>query len=378
MRAGVLAAVVSVGCLAPTSADAATTTSTWTQPQADAAQSNHARGETVLTSATVPELTPSYSLAGLPRFSECGGGLQAPVANGSTIFYGDGKYVNAVRLSTGARRWRQLVDTGVGETLLTSLAVAANTLVMGELTECYSASDPDGALLARDTTTGALRWSIRMDPAVTGAVVSGSRVFDTAEDAASQVVEARALSTGRLLWQQPDCYGVFVVGTTAVTGCGAFDAATGALRWRKPSGWHFWRGDGPGVSTPQIYATDAAGRLTALRAGGARVWTSSTESGPVLAAGPARIYVTCDTDALCALSRTTGKRLWKAPVNPRAVAVAADVVYPSPGYPLDADTGAALPEYYVNPLYDAHAAQVSNGHLLVEVGRSLDVYTPAR
>ncbi len=74
-------------------------------------------------------------------------------------------------------------------------------------------------------------------------------------------------------------------------------------------------------------------------------WTS-TEKGAVLAAGPSRLLVTCDSGSICALNRTTGSRAWKATRTSPAVSaiLAGDLVYAIPGRePLSANTGQPIP-----------------------------------
>lgn len=379
----------------------------WTMSEGDAGHSNRTSNETILSSTSVTNLLPDYSLATTPGYGECGGTMDggptdiAPLSNGSLLFYFDGRRVVAADLTTGVRKWAFQVTDKFADDRAWSLALSGNTLLVNEIKSCDSSSDPDSLLIAFNAKTGAQIWQQFVDPVIGAMVVSGTTIVYDAFDAAQSVVEARSITSGALIWSAQDCFGPyqrfsntpgsratgpFVVGTTVTAVCGSnqvgLNLTTGARKWTK-TGITFFRGDGPSITNPQIYintGAGTAGHLQALTAAGAVVWTSPTETGPVLAAGPTRIYVSCDAGALCALNRTTGVRLWKdAADHPTTAILADDVVYPIPATaPLNAATGAAIDQQFgIGPfLSSASAAQVSNGRLIVESGgRIIDVYT---
>lgn len=375
----------------------------WTMTQADAARSNHTTNETVISSGTVAELIPSYSFSMTPSFGKCGGATASeptskPVSNATRLFYYDGHRVIAADLSTGFAKWSYTVNDATGTTLVWDMALAGNTLLLDVLTSCDPAHDPDvgghSLLVALNAKTGATIWSVAAPEFIYSLLVSGSTLvypqadFSTTDD---EAIVARNVGSGALLWTHAGCLDAFIVGTTVAARCGGnglptnatgLSLATGAPKWSR-TGWNILRGDGPTITNPQIYVSDQAGHLNALNVNGAMVWTS-TEAGSVRAAGPTRVYVPCDPNAggyvLCALNRTSGVRLWKDSTdNPTSVILASDVAYPVPGsLPLDAATGTPLPADHslaVGPmLSQANSVQVSNGHLIVETGRSIDVY----
>lgn len=389
----------------------AASASKWTQTGADAAQSNRNMGERALTSKTLAGLLPDFSLSRVASFGECSSGpilRQVPVSDGTSLYYFDGVRVVSVSLANGGLRWRTpRIDNG-GTTAVWSIAVSGGRVFVAGIDECYSASDSDSLLSAYSAVTGAKLWAVRpLDPPVRSMAVAGNRILVTGVDVNGDYVTASVNAvTGATQWaSSPDwpaktscgSFGswnstyagkIFVVGNVIPVTCrdpltdaqytAALSLATGAELWRKADGFVFHRGDGPSAKTPpNIYASDPTGHLLSMRQSGKTVWRSTTETGQVLAAGPSRIYVTCDTNSLCALDRLTGKRLWKAAnVSATNVALVADVVYPSPGEPLNAATGASIllgQGYYDGT--ETTSVAVAAGRLWTTNGRSVDVYS---
>ena len=317
------------------------------------------------------------------------------------LFYFDGRRVVAADLITGARKWAVQITDKFGSERAWSMVLSGNTLVVNELTGCDSASDPDSTLVAFNARTGAELWSQFVAPVVGGMVVSGTTLVYDASDFAANVVQARNVSNGALLWSDNDCLGpfqrfvdtpgskatgAFVVGTTVTAICGqnldptGLNLATGAPKWTKP-GATFFRG---------TVRRSPTHRFTSVRPG--RRDTSKPLQRPAPSSGHRRVRLarcwlpvphastSAHWGALCALNRTTGARVWKdATDHPTGAILADDVVYPVPGdSPRNADTGAAIATTSLDIgqlLGGAQSAQVSNGHLIVETGRIMDVYS---
>ena len=340
-------------------ASAASSTSTWTQPSADAAHSNRAANETAITTANVKNLVPEYTVGGLPPYGVCGGGASGTgfAATATTLFSYDGRRVVATNLASGNTLWRSATDTDGDGRDKVKVALAGNQVIVAGESSCISSSSASGFIRAFNQATGALTWTGSLDVEeypITNLIVSGSTIVLTGDLLGRQstdiAVRALNAANGHVLWQRRDCAGfgpdsagLFASGDDIITGCGAISFTGGTTHWTKPAGWQFWRADPTGTSGAQIYATNPAGKLTALNAAGAPIWTSTNVGGPVLATGPARIFATCDGGFMCALNRTTGAREWRSLGKPTAAISAGNVVFPMPlGVPLNATTGAQL------------------------------------
>ena len=335
-------------------------------------------------------LAPAYSLAGVPSYSECGGGIATPVADGLTLYTYDGVRIVARNLVTGDVEWRTGPIDPAGTTIVTGLAVAGGVLVIGGTSSCESQSDPSGFFTELNAGTGATLWHQDFDLPVDSFVVSGSSVVSSGDEASGNGIEVRALDTGALTWAHPGCgafaSGVFVAGDSVLTDCGALSLrGLGHLTWARPAGLTFDRADPTGTASPAVYATNAASHVVALNAAtGAVLWTSPAAAGTVLAVGPSRLFTPCGGKGLCALNRTNGARLWRDPTAkvPTSVSLAADLVFDNQGTGagagigsgiLSASTGLGISTDTV-ALTASDATQVSDSHLIVETGRVIDVY----
>ena len=210
---------------------------------------------------------------------------------------------------------------GSDGTIISGLAVAGSRVILQKVGGCLSQSDPGGVLLGYDLNTGNRAWISYLADRDVSMVVSGNTVVSDSEGVYGTQVQAFNATTGAELWRHNDCGsqagGLFASEDNILTSCGAISfKKLGAANWTKPAGWTFLRADPSGTTGPNIYAINPAGKLAALTSTGAVKWTSATDSGPVLAAGPARLLVNCDGSSVCALNRTTGARLWKPSCPP--------------------------------------------------------------
>ena len=107
----------------------------------------------------------------------------------------------------------------------------------------------------------------------------------------------------------------------------AVDAHAGSTVWRVAADGSFT--GSPGIWNGIIYAASTGGHVYALEAKtGAQVWERQLDgsvTGPV-STGDARLFIVSDKGELTALDGETGEALWRAPADPKAHPVYADVL----------------------------------------------------
>lgn len=391
--AGLTAGSTSVGVGA-----AVTTVGEWQQPFADAARSNSNPSETELTAATIAskQMRPAYSLAGLPRFGECGGvwnlDMRRPLVAGGRIYAYNGREVEARDLATGDLLWRSADLTGAfADSFPRALTLAGNRVLVGGITACTSASSPHGFIMSLDAADGHTQWQHFPDGEIDHLTVSGSTVVvdGLLNEGSPSTFAAYDVTNGTVLWSRGSECGAsqsFIVGRRVVsntvtrlpitTGCGTVQLSTGATVWTKPPNWTFFRGDGPDVSDPSIYAKTPDGALVALRSNGTTRWNAGTGYGNVFAAGQGQVYVAClGGGSICALDRLTGAQQWTSETtNLVGVVSASDfILLPGNGTVLRATDGVQVGTLAMR--IDAwQAAAVADGHVVAVDGRDLDVF----
>jgi outer membrane protein assembly factor BamB len=163
-----------------------------------------------------------YSVASLPPFGECGGANFPPatqVESATRLYMFDDRCVKAFDLATGAPVWssRQLA-TGTGGTVR-QLALSGNRLFVGQLCTCLSESDPGGAVVALNASTGAQLWDTQVLSPVTALVVSGTKlVVGQAGSGAGPALQVLDTASGNEIWSNDcDAPNAFVVAGTIVT-----------------------------------------------------------------------------------------------------------------------------------------------------------------
>ncbi len=396
-RLGLTIATGSALCLAllgsSMAATGAASNSTWLQPQSDAAHSNRNNNETTITSTTVAKLQVEYSLGRLPAYGPCGRpNDHASVATASTVYYFDGRRVIATDLTTGQTRWRSADLSGASGAQVTDIAVAGSRLILQGSGGCVSQSDPGLFVVGLDIASGSQVWQDYRSGYNVSMVVSGNTVLsDNFEPGGGNpVIVAYNPATGAQRWTRNGCGsiqfgaagGLFASNDNIMTTCGAISfTKAGKTNWTKPAGWKYFRADPSGTSSPNIYATNPLGKVTALSPTGTVRWTSA-ETGQVLAAGPSLLLVTCDSTSVCALNRTTGARAWKSTrtVAATGAVLASDVAYITPApEPLNATTGAPIPEPdtdWLGPFtfLGTGSIQVAGGRLIHITPRNIDIY----
>lgn len=239
------------------------------------------------------------------------------VADG-VVYVGDAAGIlHAVDAATGTERWQAAMAGAIGA----APAVADGIVYAG---------DQAGNLAAFDAATGSQRWSVSLGAGSAAALYASAPVV---VDGTLYVASGGGASTPAV-----EDGVVFVGGTANVslppTSLHAFDAATGAARWRFPAD------AGSGLTTPGIYAVDAAS--------GTKRWSYATvgdvRGAPAVVGGV--VYAAASDGAVAALDAATGTERWRiaageAIVSSPAVAGGTVFVGGAAGwlYALDAATG---------------------------------------
>jgi outer membrane protein assembly factor BamB len=232
-----LAPTILLGPTIMSSASAAAPTSAWRQANADGAKSNRVTGETTLTAANLASrgVNPSYSLAGLPPFGECGGffGSPVPVTSTNRMFFYNGREIEARDLATGNLVWRSADLLGSDAiSQVDQFSLSGGRIVASGIDGCESQSDPNGFVVALDASTGKQVWRHDTDQYIDDQTISGSTLVVVGESdvLAPDLLAAYRVSDGSPLWRRTNCTpsNIFVVAATVAAGsCGGVSLSTG-------------------------------------------------------------------------------------------------------------------------------------------------------
>lgn len=247
------------------------------------------------------------------------------VAQGRVFTLDSGAQVTATSTS-GATLWtRDLTPSSdrAGEATGGGLAVESGVVYV---------SQGFGILAALDASTGAVRWSQKLDATGSGTpTVSGDLVYLTAGDDTGWAVNK---SDGTVAWQigaSKNIQNVLGAPAPAVTkdlaifafgsgevqavfrrgGVGRWDATTLGRRTGRALSFVADVTSGPVVSGDTVYVGNQSGRLMALNlASGARKWAAKEGvSGPVWPIGGS-VFALTDLNELVRLNASDGTRVW--------------------------------------------------------------------
>lgn len=255
-----------------------------------------------------------------------GGRPSAPaVVGGVAYVVADDSRAYAFRATTGKRLWRAQFSGSQGG------FPAAPTVAGGKV----YAMAPD-SLTALDARSGATRWQEQLGCFGCPVAFAHGRVYAAAalqrENPGPDHLYALGARTGDPRWKaslrgsagsSPAVrYGsvyvaVFVDNPSGVRpwAIAAFDAATGARRWRTAIGRsRYLTFASPAVAGGRVVFPSTAGNLVALEAKTGRTdWSvplAITDSAPAIADGV--VYVGSSDDYLHAFDAMTGRELWRA------------------------------------------------------------------
>ena len=368
----------------------------WYDTDANAALSRANPAEKVLSPATVPKIQYLRSVVAPPG-GLCGSGdsqIAAPLLYGGSMYATVNQSVSKYDPATGKLIWSSALNPSF---MYVSLAVSGNLLIVGG-SGCGSVSEPPGIVYALNAATGARVWTSA--PFGSGplfeALKVGAYVITEGSDAAGPEISVLSLSDGTQVWHGFGCPGGpgvnppagLVVGMLVMSyGCDshgdqvvqARNLATGAVVWATPGGWALQRGDLSGTSGTHLYATNPARTVVSLNPQTGQTQYSLSKAVSVLAVDASRVYATCSgpTPAVCAYDIGTGAPAWryKTLTGKAQLAAAADgVLYLDRGVALNAATGSVikrLPFGFQQP----SALVVGDGRLgVVSDPRILDLF----
>ncbi len=249
-----------------------------------------------------------------------------PVAGNGAVFTMDATAgVRAHSVSGGGLIWSADLTAGFdrgGNISGGGLALSGDTLYV---TTGY------GELVALDASSGAVRWRQRLDAGIGAPTVSGNTVYVVSRDNSAWAVST---DVGRIRWELPSApaQALLVGGAAPAVSAGTvvFPFGTGELvAARTDTGVRSWAtavaggrlgvaysninditGD-PVISGGTVYAGNQSGRVVALSASsGERLWTATDGSySPVLVAGGSLFFVS-DRNELIRLDASDGERIW--------------------------------------------------------------------
>jgi outer membrane protein assembly factor BamB len=396
------------------SATAAAMPSPWAQTDGDAALSRANLTEKVLTRATVAQAGLDLNLPAPTTGSGCAaeGAVSSPVLKGGRVYDIANGQVNMYTASTGLLRWSATPDPDFATSLL-SLSVGDGLVVVGEL-DCESQSDPNGNIVAYDSTTGAQVWStiapqdapcrqtgtcLQVGP-LDELVESGPYLVQTgATPGSGQVTSVYDVATGNQVWTQPNfnasaCGPAVVVHSlvihticdddTATAPLEADSLATGQKVWRRGGTWQILRGSDQG-SDGHVYVTrtrNIDGDLVTTAPRDLDATTGAprfelTGSTSILAVDNYHVYAQCGGSQVCAFAEITGARQWHIADHSPLAAEAGGALYLADGKVVNTATGHTLIALWQG---DATGIAVGNGRVAAaaSTGQSLpsalDVY----
>jgi outer membrane protein assembly factor BamB len=282
----------------------------WDHPGYDAEDSFYNPGESTINAGTVTQLTRRWSVALRQQGGACVHGPSAPLVAGGRVFAADRQGISAYQASDGRLAWR--FDWPDPDDATTPAMAVTGDVLIAANSGCQSQSDPDGAIVGLDVTTGRIRWHTDIDAPVDALVVDkGVAVVSGSSPSDEQATIAYRAADGRRAWSRTGyaASGVSADGRLLLTGTAATSAvavATGRTLWTKP---RLWYAESASPASDYFYVTDGTA-LTSVNANtGAVAWTAPGKANPLLAADGRRIYRAAGS-AIEALDARTGRRLW--------------------------------------------------------------------
>jgi len=205
-----LAAAVVSSALAVSTAAYAAAAAPWPQSDFNAAHSRANLAETALSSASVAAVDYLRGLAVPPpdpTFDDvnCSTGVRTDPIIAGGVLYAVGEHrLAAYTLATGALKWSVTIDPQSISTY-GGLALSGGHLVLAHEGACVT-NDPSGVVTSFDPATGAVQWNANLSTPVEEIVVSGNTVVvGGASLGSGSAVKALNLATGAPVWTKESC-----------------------------------------------------------------------------------------------------------------------------------------------------------------------------
>ena len=248
-----------------------------------------------------------------------------PVAGDGRIFTLDAQVQLAAVSTAGAVLWRTDLTAGFDR----GGGISGGGLALDG--ESVFATTGYGELIALDAASGAIRWRQRLDAGLGTPTVAGDVVYVVGSDGAAWAIEA---ANGRIRWNLPASPGGASLAGGAAPAISdrsvIFPFGSGELvSALRESGVRVWgtsvagarRGVAynnlsditadPVIRNGRLFAGNQSGRVVALEAvSGERLWTATEGAySPILIAGGSLFFVS-DRNELLRLEEDTGARIW--------------------------------------------------------------------
>lgn len=289
----------------------------WTQDGYDAGNTGYNPAESVINAGTVATLRRRWSVSSPVLPASCSRQSPPVVAQGR-LFLTDRLGIGAYDAATGRLLWRYRHQHPDDEQT-PRLAVSGGLLIAAN-SDCNSASDPTGHLLALDAGTGARRWSLSRDaPMLTMVVDRGLVVVSGADASTTAEVTAYRVADGVRRWSRPEVElaagvsagGRLLLTRTDAAGSVAVSTGTGQELWRTAKSWRALAANPAG---DRFLVADAADAMLSVTAATGTVAWSTKHSSLELATDGRRVYLSYFR-SVEAYDARTGRRLWVASLS---------------------------------------------------------------
>jgi outer membrane protein assembly factor BamB len=361
------------------------TTASWRQTDGSASESRANIEESTLTLATVARAKLRHSLSETKASPGCSKyGPTSPLLSATHLFVVAGGHLKQYNADTG-QLGPQYPLFFASTTNYARVALGQGLVVAGG-TDCTSQSDPNGEVLALNSTTGSPVWAWG-GPALRDLVESGQIVVISGGTSGSgNYVDGLNLRDGSTVWSAfPDClHGPTPVagGKVIVSGCqrtrngngapqlSALDVAQGRPAWTRAGNWTVYRADSDTDPHAQVYVRNPHGHTVALNSQTGKPLYRLRGARDVAVADDRRVYATCGRGTrFCAYDKATGAKLWRvdhsAGPGGTLASVGDDVVYLDDGRALNALTGKQLTRLWSTG--KASSLAVGRGHVAAVV-----------
>jgi outer membrane protein assembly factor BamB len=388
----IAAGLVISGAVSAYAATTSPTTASWRQTNGSASESRANVEESTLTRASVAGAKLRHSLSETKASPDCSHyGPTSPLLSATHLFVIAGGHIKQYDANTG-QLGPQFTLFFASTTNYAHMALGQGLVIAGG-TDCTSQSDPNGEVLALNSTTGSPVWAWG-GPALRDLVESGQFVVISGGTAGSgYYVDSLNFRNGSTAWSTfPDClHGPSPVagGNVIISGCAHTNNGNGApqlsalgvarahVAWTRAGNWTVYRADSDTDPHAQVYVRNPHGHTAALNSQTGKGLYRMRGARDVAAADDQRVYATCGRGTrFCAYNKATGAKLWRvdhtAGTGGTLASIGEDVVYLDDGRALNATNGKLLARLWSTGR--ASSLAVGRGHVAAVLGVHTNIY----